>query len=415
MSLSSDVSRGEAGGNVVKFPGAQSATSAGWRKVFLQTARSVWSGVKGHGTTLCAIALVVIVISLGLWSFSAASLPRYTTVPAARGAMVRAVTATGTVEPAQTVVVSAAVSGIVQNLSCGVDSEVKAGQVCAKLDPRPYQAVLDQYSAQLLRDRAILEKDRAELARLRRHAQGAPSAHSQIAEQDLVVSGDEATVKLDQALLQSARLNLGYTDIIAPADGTVTARKVSAGEAVAANASTLFVIAADPRHVDIDVDAVPNAGSTIQRGAVATITVEGLPNRVFHGVVNRVRRSPPSGQAPPTYNAAITVDNTDLMLKPDMVASAQIIIEQRNDVLRVPDQALQFTPSAAKVQAGSAAGEGRPQIWLLRGNAPVAVSVTTGLDDGKFTEIAQGEIEPGDQVIIGENKPQPQPVLTAAP
>ncbi len=115
-----------------------------------------------------------------MWSFSAASIPRYTTVPAARGAIARVVAATGTVNPAQTIVVGTSISGTVQNLACDYNNEVKAGQVCAKIDPRPYQAVLDQYSGQLLRDQAILEKDRADLARLRRHAAGNPFARQQV-------------------------------------------------------------------------------------------------------------------------------------------------------------------------------------------------------------------------------------------
>jgi len=414
MSFSSDMSRSGAGGNVVRFPGAQSAARAGWRRILLQTWQSIWSAVKRHAITGGVVVLVATFISLGLWSFSAAGLPHYATMPAERGAIARTVTTMGTINPARTVALSAAVSGIVQDVSCDIDSEVKAGQVCARLDPRPYQAVLDQYSAQLLRDQAILEKDRAELARLRRHAVGdhavgASAARAQVAQQGLIVTGDEGTVKLDQALVHSARLNLGYTEVIAPADGTVTERKVTAGEAVAANASALFVIATDPQHVEIDVDAIPSGSSPIRRGAAAIITVEGMPHRIFHGTVSRASRLPPIGQTAAAYNAAITIDNTDLTLKPGMVASVQIIVEQRRDVLRVPDQALQFAPSTAKPQAASA------QIWVLRGSAPVAVNVATGLDDGTFTEIAQGELHPGDQVIVGENRLQPQTASTGAP
>jgi multidrug efflux pump subunit AcrA (membrane-fusion protein) len=120
--------------------------------------------------------------------------------------------------------------GTVQALACDYDSDVKARQVCAKIDPRPYQATLDQYSGQLLRDQAILDKDRADLARLRRHAAGHPFKRQQVAHQSLFVSRDEGTVKLDQALVDSAKLNLGYTDVVAPADGTVVSRNVSEGQ-----------------------------------------------------------------------------------------------------------------------------------------------------------------------------------------
>ena len=100
-----------------------------------------------------------------------------------------------------------------------------------------------------------------------------------------------------------------------------------------------------------------------------------------------------------------------------MTAAAQIVVDQRSNVLRVPDQALQFTPSVAKAQAApdaSTSAESSPpkaspskgQVWVVRGNAPVAVTVVTGLDDGSFTEIADGDLHPGDQIIVGENRPQ---------
>jgi HlyD family secretion protein len=92
-----------------------------------------------------------------------------------------------------------------------------------------------------------------------------------------------------------------------------------------------------------------------------------------------------------------------------MTAVTQIVVDQKNDVLRVPDQALQFAPGSAKAQSSSSSAESpspKSQVWVMRGNVPVAVAVVTGLDDGSFTEIAGGDLHPGDQVIVGENRPQ---------
>ncbi len=412
MSFGSDASPLEAGSNVLRFPGSANGASGGWlwRRVRLPGR----SSLRTYSFTVIVVLLAAGGVSVGLWGLGAASPTHYITVPAARGSVSRAVTATGTINPAQTVVVSAAVSGIVQHVACDYDSEVKAGQVCATIDRRPYQAALDQYSGQLLRDQAILEKDRADLARLRRHIAENPFARQQIAAQALVISRDEGTVKLDQALVDSAKLNLGYTDIVAPADGTVIARNVSEGQPLAANASALFVIAADPRRVEVDADPARGNVGAVKRGDPATVTVEGLPQRVFHGIVSQVRRSGQGGQAA-AYGAVVAVDNDDLALKPGMTASTQIIVDQRDSVLRVPDQALQFAPVLAKAQASAASDADRLQIWVLRDHTPVAVNVVTGLDDGKFTEIAQGELQPGDQVIIGENRSQPQAALSGAP
>jgi HlyD family secretion protein len=418
MSLRSDASPAEAGSNVLKFPKASNTAHAGWRKTlhkaWQKAWRGFWSGLMAHGFTASVVLLAAAGIGIGVWSFGA-GLPRYITVPVGRGSVARAVTATGTINPAQTVVVAAAVSGIVREVACDYDSEVKAGQVCARIDRQPYQAQLDQYSGQLQRDQAILEKDRVDFARLRRHLGANPFARQQLTEQALVVSRDEGSVKLDQALVDNAKLNLSHADIVAPADGTVVARNVNVGQPVVANASALFVIAADPRRVELDADPGHNDVGAIRRGDQATMTVEGLPNRVFRGTVSQLRRSEPPGQAPPAYDAVVAVDNADLTLKPGMIASTQIIVDQRNNVLRVPDQALQFAPSVAKGQASAAPEADRSQIWVLRGSAPVAVNVVFGLDDGKFTEIAQGELHPGDQVIVGESRPQPQAALSGAP
>jgi HlyD family secretion protein len=405
MSFSSDASEIEASGNVVRFPGSTDTGRNGWRMIWQQGWQKSLSGLKRHGFTAAAIALAAGGIAAGLWGFSAAGAPRYTTVPATRGTIARAVTATGTINPAQTIVVGANISGTVQNLSCGYNTEVKAGQVCAKIDPRPYQAVLDQYSGQLQRDQAILEKDRADLARLRKHAVGNPFVRQQAQDQAFVVSRDEGTVKLDQALVDEAKLNLGYTDIVAPADGTVVERNVSQGQPVAANSPTLFLIAADPKHMEVDTTASQNDIGAIREGNKATMTVDVQSNRVFEGVVSQVRRSPQSVQNAVTYDAVVNIDNSDLTLKPGMTASAQIVVEQKSDVLRVPDQALRFGPTGAKTQAAGTPANGQSRIWVLRSGAPVAVNVVTGLDDGNFTEIAQGELNPGDQVITGDNRP----------
>lgn len=415
MSVGSDASPLEAGGNVLKFPRPANTTPGRWRKLWRRVRLPGRASLKMYGFAMTVVLLAVAGVSVGLWGLGAASASRYITVPVARGSVSRAVTATGVINPAQTIVVSAAVSGIVQHVACDYDSNVKAGQVCATIDRRPYQTLLDQYSGQLLRDQAILEKDRADLARLRRHLIGNPFARQQVTEQALVVSRDEGTVKLDQALVDNANLSLSYTDIVAPADGTVIARNVNEGQPVAANASALFVVAADPRRVEVDSDPVRGNVGAIKRGDQATVTVEGLPHRIFHGTVSQVRQSGQGGPPAATYQSVVAVDNADLTLKPGMTASTEIIVDQRDNVLRVPDQALQFANVLAKAQASAASEGDQPQIWVLRDRTPVAVNVVTGLDDGKFTEIAQGELQPGDRVIIGENRPQGQAAPSGAP
>ena len=362
---------------------------------------------------LALLAPLVVVLSM-----SHAKSVQYVTATVARGTVMRVVTATGTINPVLTVVVGTYVSGIIQHLYCDYNTQVRAGQVCAKIDPRPYQATLNQYSAQLLRDQAILEKDRADLARYQSLKALDSIARQQAEDQVYVVQQDEATVKLDQALVEGAKLNLNYTDIVSPVDGTVVSRSITAGQTVAASfqTPTLFLIATDLKQMEVDTNSSEGDMGGVREGAEGTFTVDAFPQRIFHGRVSQIRQSPQTVQNVVTYDVVIGVDNSDLSLMPGMTASVQIISDRRDDVLRVPNQALRYVPGGLltpQASGSGATGSRQPQLWVLRDGRMVAVSVTPGLSDTSFTEIAAGGLQPTDQVIIAEvaDKPGAQPGL----
>jgi HlyD family secretion protein len=403
MSASTGASPVEARGKVVKFPRPP------------LTARKSWSGLKKYGLAATAIAILLVgAVAAGLWALSTQSTVQYITVPIARGAITRTVTATGTVNPELTIIVGTYVSGVIQKLYCDYNTQVKAGQVCAKIDPRPFQATLKQYSAQLERDQAILGKDRENLARYQKLAAQNSIARQQADDQVFVVQQDEATVKLDQALVESAKLNLGYTDIVSPVDGTVVSRNVTQGQTVAASfqTPTLFLIASDLKKMQVDTNVSESDIGGVKDGDESTFTVDAFPKRTFEGKVGQIRQSPQTVQNVVTYDVVISVDNSDLALKPGMTAAARIVVDQRSDVLRVPDQALRYRPKGyvapaaqpgAPAMAGGGAESNRGQIWIVRNGQPEAVPVALGLDDDSFTEIVSGDVKPGDLVITGES------------
>jgi HlyD family secretion protein len=333
----------------------------------------------------------------------------YVTVPASRGVVARTVTATGTVNPELTIIVGSYVSGVIQQLTCDYNTEVKAGQVCAKIDPRPYQATLDQYIGQLARDQAILNKDRADLLRYQTLAAQNSIARQQAEDQAYVVQQDEGTVKFDQALVDGAKLNLGYTDIVSPVNGTVVSRNVTQGQTVAASfqTPTLFLIATDLKKMEVDTNVSESDIGGLKEGDKSSFTVDAYPKRVFPGKVTQVRQSPQTVQNVVTYDVVVGVDNTDLSLMPGMTASTQIVVDQRSDVLRVPNQALRYAPGGLAGTASAAAGmptneTGKARIFVLRDGKPVAVAVEVGLDDDSFTEIVKGDLVANDQVVISE-------------
>ena len=309
MSLSSDApqeaAKIEARGKVLKFP----ATPA--------TARKTWPGLKKYGIAAAAVAVLVGGgVVAGLWGLSGRTTVQYNTVPVTRGDISKTVTATGTVNPVLTVIVGSYVSGVIRNLYCDYNTQVKAGQVCAKIDPRPYQATFDQYSGQLLRDEAILDKDRANLARFQKLAEQNSIARQQAEDQAYLVNQDAATVKLDQALVESAKLNLGYTDIVSPVDGTVVSRNVTGGQTVAASfqTPTLFLIATDLKQMEVDTNTSEGDIGGVKVGDKATFTVDAFPQRVFQGAVTQVRQSPQTVQNVVTYDVVVGVENDDLAL-----------------------------------------------------------------------------------------------------
>jgi HlyD family secretion protein len=355
------------------------------------------------------------------WSLGSGTSIHYVTQPAGRGAVTRAVTATGTVNPVLTIIVGSYVSGVIQQLSCDFNTKVTQGQVCAKIDPRPYQSVVDQDKANLANARAQRDKDTASLAYAKitaaRYAalvkqdsaskDAADNAQSVYAQAQAQIELDEASVALRQAELEAAQINLGYTNIISPVDGTVVSRNVTMGQTVAASfqTPTLFLIATDLTKMQVDINVSESDIGAIQDGNPASFTVEAFPDRVFTGTVTQIRQAPQTVQNVVTYDVVVSVNNDDLALKPGMTATARIATAQRNDVLRVPDQALRYRPSIARPQTVS--GSPAAQVWVLRDGEPKAVPLSLGLDDDTYSEVLAGDLKPNDAVIVAEQNAAP--------
>jgi HlyD family secretion protein len=364
---------------------------------------------------LLALA-VIAAIAVAWWSLSPSRAVRYSTAPVTRGAVTRAVVATGTVNPVLTIIVGSYVSGVIQSLNCDYNTQVKEGQVCAKIDPRPYQTVVDQNQANLAVAQAQLEKDKATLAyaelnyeRNARLAQtnavskdALDTARSALDQARAQIGVDEATIAQRQAQLEAAKVNLGYTDIVSPVNGTVVSRNVTVGQTVAASfqTPTLFLIATDLTQMQVDTNVSESDIGGIKNGDKAYFTVDAFPRRTFEGAVSQVRQSPQNIQNVVTYDVVVSVNNADLALKPGMTAASRIVTDERQHVLRVPSQALRYKPAGARAAADS----GQGAVWVLRDDKPARIAVTVGLDDDSHAEIAGGELKPGDRVIVSEQR-----------
>ena len=371
-----------------------------------------------------AALAAVIVLAAGAavaWRLlSRPAAPTYVTARAAKGDVVRTVVTTGSVNPVVTVQVGSYVSGPVQSLYCDYNTQVKAGQLCAKIDPRNYQVALDQAKANLATAKAQLTKDQASLAYAKINyerdrglvARGIvsqdtvdadKSAYEQAAAQ---IRLDEATIAQRQAALAGAQVNLDYTDIVSPVDGVVVSRNVDVGQTVAASfqTPTLFLIAKDLTKMQVDTNVSETDIGTVKLGDKATFTVEAYPKITFVGRVTQVRKAPITVQNVVTYDAVIGVDNPRLLLLPGMTANAKVITEERDGVLRVPQQALRFEPHGLPAAGGTSERHAQraARVWVLEDGKPKAVPVTVGLEDGTWAEVTGGKLAEGDAVITDE-------------
>jgi cytochrome o ubiquinol oxidase subunit IV len=294
------------------------------------------------------VLIVLLVLTGSLWimanlNHNMASMDQIMQMQLERGSVVRTVTASGVVGPTATAPVGARVSGVIQALYCDAKMDVKAGQLCAKMDPRPYQIVVAQSRADLAAAEARLEKDKADLAR----AQAAFESHEALEKRQASsrkaidksrkaferartqTKRDEARVGQLQAALRAAETNLSDTDIVSPIDGTVVSRNVELGQTVAADSETppLFVIAADPTLTPIDAIISAKDSGEVKLGDKATFTVEAFPNRPFSGTVTQIRPSPQISGLAATTDVVISAPNPDLLLEPGMAATIKIAIE----------------------------------------------------------------------------------------
>lgn len=366
-----------------------------------------------------AVVLLIAATLAWLWSIERNHVLQYATAVADRGSIVRSVTATGTVNPVIVVQVGTYDSGPIIAIYADFNSPVKAGQLIAKIDPRPFTVKVHQAEAALANAQAQLGKDTADLAykkvtfdrqtRLlaenaisRDTFDNARSAYEQALSQ---VALDRSTVQQQQASLEEAQVNLNYTNIISPVDGTVVSRNVDVGQTVAASfqTPTLFLIAKDLTKMQVDTNVSESDIGDVREGQSAQFGVDAFPDRVFDGTVGQVRQVPISVQNVTTYDVVVNVPNPEYLLKPGMTANVTIVTARRDNVLRIPIQALRFSPSFAMRSPSTLLASREKRVWVLDGGTIRPVSIVAGLDDGRNVEVVSG-LHADDQVVVAESR-----------
>jgi HlyD family secretion protein len=404
------------------------------------------------GVLLAAIGL------LTAFKYESKSTPQYFTEKVQKGDIQNVVQATGTINAVTTVQVGSQVSGTIQTLAADFNSHVKKNQVIAQIDPSLFQGALLQAKADLADAQANLIAAKANLDKAQAAAAQAKldfSRYTTLAQEGVVptqqldtaratsqsadaavgaakaqVTQAGAQAQQKSAAVTVAQTNLDHSTIRSPIDGTVIARSVDVGQTVAASlqAPTLFTIAQDLTKMQVYVSTDESDVGTIQAGQEVSFKVDAFPKDTFKGKVSTVRLNATTVQNVVTYTTIVDFDNPDMKLFPGMTAYVTVPVATANDVEKIPNGALRFTPdltadqiAALYQKAGiSAAGAGRKGgkgtqssgqqmstavVWKLNADKSVEpVQIKLGITDHTTTEVAQvmkGSLNPQDQVVTG--------------
>jgi HlyD family secretion protein len=347
----------------------------------------------------------------------------YQTATVTRGPITQAVTATGTLNPVITVQVGSQVSGNIAKLFADFNSQVKAGQVVAQIDPAIFQATVTQAEGDLASAKAALELAKVTAARARELFARKTSSQADVDQAMATLHQAEANVKIKQGALDKAKADLDHCAITSPIDGVVISRSVDVGQTVAASlqAPVIFAIANDLTKMQIDSNVAEADVGVVKIDQNVDFTVDAFPMQTFRGKVVQVRNAPITVQNVVTYDTVIGVSNPELKLKPGMTANVSIAVAHRDDAVQIKNAALRYrppdaTPIETRRMSGDRGGrpgggrggsgqEGRAErtVYVLPngGTRPQPVQIKTGISDGIMTEVVEG-LKEGDRVVTAD-------------
>lgn len=425
------------------------------------------------------LAGVLILIGLAVFfGLNGSTQAQHFTAKVERGQINDVVEATGTINSVITVQVGSQVSGTIAKLYADFNSRVHKGDIVALIDPALFKGALLQATADLENAKANLEAAKANLEKAKAglvqtkadydRAVGLTkervmsqqqldlaksnydAANASVGAAAANITQAQAQVSLKKAAVAVAQINLDYTVIRSPINGTVVARNVDVGQTVAASlqAPTIFTIAQDLTKMWVYAKTDESDVDNIKVGKAVTFKVDALPKQTFGGVVSQVRMNPTSVQSVVTYDTIIEFANPELKLFPGMTAYVTIPVATVQNVVKVPNTALRYKPpmaaeeilslykrygieedtshhpsdSAGSGELSTASAQNPPRapkaetavVWKLHPDKTMEpVRISLGITDHAFTEVTtviKGDLKAGDDVIIRSvlpNNPTP--------
>lgn len=378
--------------------------------------------------TLLTTTVIAGIVGLTMWTLNDTTEPgealAYKVAKVERGDIAAIVSATGTLNPVNTVQVGSQVSGTIQRLHSDFNESVKKGDVIAQIDPAVFHAKLAEAEANLKTAQAAAKKAEVSVRDAKRELE----RQTQLAGKKLVAESvidaarfayDVALVELElreaavaQALAARERekVNLDYTKISTPIDGTVISRDVDVGQTVAASlhAPTLFTIANDLTKMQVEAEVDEAFVGQVKEGQRVRFSVFAYPGRSFYGEVAQIRLQPNVDSGVVKYNTIIRVDNDDLALKPGMTATVSILIASHKNALKVPDTALRFVPDLSKETITELRRKLKPNqhvVWTIEDDELHPVMIEPGIVGPRYVEILSDDLREGMSIALpGENK-----------
>jgi HlyD family secretion protein len=390
------------------------------------------------------VLLVTAAAGFFLMTQDSQEMVQYKTEAALQGDLTIIAAATGTLEPTHQVDVGSELSGIVETVEVDYNGPVTKGQVLARLETSKFKAqvmksraALDSAKGKVIQVEATLAEARKNLERVR-HARAltqnkSPSqevldsaeADLQRAEADLISA--KAAVSEARATLESNEADLSKTVIRSPINGIVLTRSIDPGQTVAASLESpvLFSLAEDLTQMELIVDVDEADVSQVKEGQAATFSVDAYPDQTFPASVRQVRYGAQTTDGVVTYETVLSVDNSAMMLRPGMTATADMTVQQIDQTLLIPNAALRFTPPAtateketsgsvlskllpgppqSKSQAKQAdsSGDKGKDVWTMGEDGQLRkITITTGETDGTLTQVLSGAVTPGLQLVVG--------------
>lgn len=324
-----------------------------------------------------------------------------------RARIVQTVEASGTINPVTQTSVGTQISGRVEQIFVDYNSQIKKGQLLAVIDPSTYKSNVVQQEANLQKLESVYKNAKRNYERYKKLYSQDLVAKSELDNAEMDYMSANAQVVQGRASLDKAKIDLSYTNVVSPVDGIVISKEVELGQTVAASyqTPTLFLVAEDLTKMQIEVNISEADISKIKEGQKVNFNIDAYSDKNFQGFVSQVRNAATTISNVVTYTVVVSVDNSDMLLKPGMTANVAIITAEANDALSVPNQALRFVPpdnakiaGSKDVQRKNFKGQG---LWRQNKDGSIFITeVKTGITDGNRTEIISDEITENTPVIV---------------